>query len=654
MIIKRMTATFGKLTNETIELAGGLNIVEMPNEGGKTTWCAFIRTMLYGPKSGERGHAADKVRWIPWSGAPMEGTMEAEHGGVYYTLSRRSRGGSFMGDCETVITGTADRIPELSGKSPGDALIGAPESVFRRSAFIRRPAIAVDSDFELERKISSLVSAGDERDSFGEADARLAKKHRRIRNRQGGELPEAEARAAELEKTLSRIGEASLEQARISAEIEAYRAAADEMRENIAQRELWEKKKKAQRWAAASEMERVKEKALSDAKAALCISGREITQADTALAADASERLSAALLRQTEAEKALGSLSVGPGGSKKLWLISLCAFAAFAILAVIFTVTEPTAAALALFAAAALCAAVAVYGIIASKRAREKTKNIMQRAENALEEATRAVDSARAEYDSRLAFIGGDEARAKALLDCAAAAEREYAAAKNNAAALYYLRDDEALVSSAVEPEGKTATREMLERTTERISVLSRELAVAQGEVKHLSDPAVIASELELTRQLVRELTLEEDAVSAARAALSEAAALMRSRFSPIVSAAAGEYLSAMTGGRYPAIFFDREMRFETRRRDEAVPRPSVLLSEGTEDQMYLAVRLAISQLVLGGPEPCPLILDGVLDSFDDERASLALKLLKSIAEKRQVILFTCHTREKRLLSELV
>ena len=48
MIIKNMDASFGGLENAHMELEPGLNIIEAPNEAGKSTWCGFIRTMLYG------------------------------------------------------------------------------------------------------------------------------------------------------------------------------------------------------------------------------------------------------------------------------------------------------------------------------------------------------------------------------------------------------------------------------------------------------------------------------------------------------------------------------------------------------------------------------------------------------------------------------
>ena len=78
MRINALHASFGKLENESLTFHDGLNVIYAPNESGKSTWCAFIRAMLFGVDSAERarsGHLPDKTKYSPWSGAPMEGSM---------------------------------------------------------------------------------------------------------------------------------------------------------------------------------------------------------------------------------------------------------------------------------------------------------------------------------------------------------------------------------------------------------------------------------------------------------------------------------------------------------------------------------------------------------------------------------------------------
>ena len=57
-------------------------------------------------------------------------------------------------------------------------------------------------------------------------------------------------------------------------------------------------------------------------------------------------------------------------------------------------------------------------------------------------------------------------------------------------------------------------------------------------------------------------------------------------------------------------------------------------------------MRLAICELVLPEGDPIPLLLDDALTNFDDGRCAAALRFLRQEAETRQILLFTCHSRE--------
>ena len=66
-------------------------------------------------------------------------------------------------------------------------------------------------------------------------------------------------------------------------------------------------------------------------------------------------------------------------------------------------------------------------------------------------------------------------------------------------------------------------------------------------------------------------------------------------------------------------------------------------MSDGTADQLYLALRLAGLEDYLANNEPMPFIVDDILIKFDDERAAVALQVLADISRKTQVIFFTHH-----------
>jgi len=66
-------------------------------------------------------------------------------------------------------------------------------------------------------------------------------------------------------------------------------------------------------------------------------------------------------------------------------------------------------------------------------------------------------------------------------------------------------------------------------------------------------------------------------------------------------------------------------------------------MSDGSRDQLFLALRLASLERYLDHNEPMPLIVDDILINFDDQRAEATLKVLAELAERTQVIFFTHH-----------
>lgn len=66
-------------------------------------------------------------------------------------------------------------------------------------------------------------------------------------------------------------------------------------------------------------------------------------------------------------------------------------------------------------------------------------------------------------------------------------------------------------------------------------------------------------------------------------------------------------------------------------------------MSEGTCDQLYLALKLASLEHWLEQHGPMPFIIDDILVNFDDERATAALRALADLSQQTQVIFFTHH-----------
>jgi uncharacterized protein YhaN len=107
----------------------------------------------------------------------------------------------------------------------------------------------------------------------------------------------------------------------------------------------------------------------------------------------------------------------------------------------------------------------------------------------------------------------------------------------------------------------------------------------------------------------------------------------------------AGRLFSALTGERYDGLEADDEdgRPVMLARRADRSTCPVARLSEGTLDQLYLALRLASLARHGVGAERIPLVADDLLASFDDVRARAALQVLRRFGEGNQTILFTHH-----------
>ena len=208
MIIYEMQATFGKLQNETLTLTPGLNILEAPNEWGKSTWCAFLTAMLYGVDTRAKTSKttlADKERFAPWSGAPMAGRIDLCWQGRDITIERSTRRRVPMGEFRAYETASGLPVPELTADNCGQLLLGVEQSVFRRAGFIRFSDLPLTQDDNLRTRLNALVTTGDD---SGDGE-KLARELRDLKNtiqyNRRGLLPEAEAAQAALRQKLEDI-----------------------------------------------------------------------------------------------------------------------------------------------------------------------------------------------------------------------------------------------------------------------------------------------------------------------------------------------------------------------------------------------------------------------------------------------------------------
>ena len=719
-----MTATFGKLQGRSLELGDGLNIIEAPNETGKSTWCAFLLSILYGVNSRERdraGFIADKNRFAPWSGAAMSGRMDCGTELGELTLTRATRRQtSPMGEFSAVYAGTNEPVPGLTGAACGETLLGISREVFERSAFIRQNNLPISQDAELERRIAALISSGEEGTSYTEAADALKKQLNRRRHNRTGQLPALETELAELDRQLSESNSLARQLVQARSEVEALSRRAEILQAELTDCDRWEAAQRRQALSgaasaaeqaevrAAQVQERLQQDQIPENETIARLRGAIVNLETTRRAVDKarSERDEAmkALLRaeaavnespfagQTaeEARKSAASVPDSAPWPLSELLPSIFLGALALILSIISILGINDAFANAIFFGIPCAISALVIPIYKNHKWQKETSAFLKKhgvssaAELRMQAAAyaklcEARDTAQANANAKSAaadtlyntltsneqgillevrrFAPGafDIPTADRLLRACAVRRKELAEAES-AAREARLRCDlqaQQLPEADVPAEELPVPPRSRETVTADLEAVRTALAQARsgadrltGQLHGLTPPDQLrARQAELEDQRAG-LEAEYSAIRLAMETLDQANTTLQNRFSPELGRRAAEIFAQLTGSRYSGVVLDRSFRLSAEPAGDPVFRDAALLSAGTLDQLYLAVRLAICDLVLPPEKEVPIVLDDALANFDDDRCAAALEFLKAAAGNRQILLFTCHSRE--------
>ena len=719
MEIHYLNATFGRLEQQELHLHPGLNLICAPNESGKSTWSAFIRTMLYGLSTRDRGPLADKNRYAPWSGAAMQGRMDLLADGRACTLLRNTRRANApMGGFSCSYTGTATPVEGLTALNAGEQLLGVPREVFERSAFIGQNALAVQHDTELERRISALITTGEEDASYTESYERLKKQlNRRRSNRTNGQIPVLEREIDRVQETLREVDALQQQARQAQEETDALERRVAALQRQATQQQTQQRQERVNAYRdavqAAEDAQRHAD-ALTHAAVALpedtalsLLEGQaaalppELSAlAEKRRAAEDARRAAeeiraaweahplypddaAALERRADAivpEKApspflpffTGSLVVVATVLAFLirsrGLLPFCLFLTMAGLGVISTLLAVKFRRQAIverknFAAqqrAALEEQIAEYLPL-----RQQAADNAETARRAQALADDAEESCRARLTALLVQVRRFAPEAAGLSDAQTAlAEMRrrrsaLAAAQQQAREAVLYRD--ALRGQLTEAElsqpAATITPDTAEDVTEALAQAQQALTEARrrydtllGRIRALDSSSDLTAQLSQKQEELARLQEEYDAIALAMTALEQANTTLQNRFSPALGARAAEIFAALTAGKYDKVLLSSDLSLSAEAAGDPMSRSIQQLSQGAADQLYLAVRLAICDMVLPAEKHVPLILDDALVTFDDDRLRAALDYLLSESKNRQILLFTCHDRERAYL----
>ena len=715
MRIYSMTATFGKLNHASITLEPGLNVIEAPNEWGKSTWCAFILAMLYGIDTSSRSKKdfiPDKERYAPWSGVPMSGRMDIHWNGRDITIERSTKGRVVFGQFKAYETESGIPVPQLTAANCGEMLLGVEQSVFARAGFIRLKDMPVTQDESLRRRLNALVTTGDESGSADDLAQKLRDLKNRCRFNRSGLLPQTETQQRELTQKLEEMASLQLQVKAIEnrqEELKAYQGellghkqalqyeedrnfagklAMTRAQLEIAQQRVENLEMVCQDLPSPRELE---QKKLQIQKLQ---NQKEALQMQIQLQPPAPQMPEpipqfrgldpAAAVEQTRADRQEFqqlSNSIRPARAF-LWIIGLVLLIAGVAMAVLMKIPYLL----------ILGAVVLVLGIILQvSRSNQNERLQMQMRmlarkyapiepdqweEEARQYADRQLryEAELEDYRSQLREMNGqlrDVAQQLEIMtngQSASRYEQEMAAAlQQHTAYADALRERSRLremvgtlesthreVLPPERPDELTFTMPETERILSDVSAEIRQLHVrmgqCQGRMEALGDASALRNQLDKVNRRIAELEKVYSAVVLAQQTMETAKLELQRRFAPRISQRTQELFGLLTEGRYQRIALGEDLAVSTAAEGEDTLRSCLWRSDGTADQLYLALRLAVAEELT--PE-APLVLDDAFVRFDDDRLREILKILHQTGESKQVILFTCQSRERKIMEEL-
>ena len=710
MRIYRMRATFGKLEDQMLELQPGMNIIEAPNEWGKSTWCAFLVAMLYGIETRARttqAALAEKEKYAPWSGSPMEGRMDLNWNGRDITIERRTKGRTPFGVFKAYETATGLEVEELTGANCGQMLLGVEKSVFTRTGFLRLNDLPVTQDEALRRRLNALVTTGDESGAGETLGAKLKELKNACRYNRSGLLPKAEAELAALEEKqrewirLNREAEETVlrqEQTEVylrqllnhRAALAYQHALADQKRVQVAQQAVDEAAARRERLEAECAQLPSRETAEEKRRQVSALQQQWLeaqTEAQTlppkpekpeAMAAfEGVDR--AELLKKVQADAALYGVLREKQRKKPVlgWTIMI-----LGLLGIVLS------AAFQLWGAIGLAALVLAAGMVVFSGTQKQRKAAAAEAEALaghypwrdpdrwVYEADSYVNRM-VQYEDRIAR----RQAAQEVLEQQSMAIRHRMDALTQGRDLHsvledlqqvtdrwngledaredmiqaetYLQSIRAMAKSAQPPEfedslvlSEMETNRLIGEYTARQSQQIGQLGKLRGAMNAIGDDRILQDRIDSLRKRIAALEEISAALEIAQQTLAAATEQLQRRFAPRITERAKALFARLTDGRYDRLNLTRELAVDTAAAGELTMHSAQWRSEGTVDQLYIALRLAVAEELV--PE-APLVLDDALVRFDDRRLKNALLLLEEVSASRQVILFTCQKREGEL-----
>jgi uncharacterized protein YhaN len=686
MLIRKLKLNyFGRFNNKEIELKPGINLIYGENEAGKSTIHTFIKGMFFGIQR-QRGRAAATkedlyTRYLPWDypGA-YTGSMEIEIDGRMYQLQRSFHVNDKSFSMIDLVTGREIR---QSDDMLAELIPGFSESTFKNTISIEQLKAQTDSELaaQVNNYIANLSVAGSKEIDIAKAVSFLNEQRKRLEATRNPEalktlqsaIEDGNAGEEKLERLTLQLCELleqekqmQLQKGKLILDLESEAARRMENLPAILEKYRIYQELQQQVVQLDGQIAQLKNKLGENEKQRSIFDQLKVDKKEA-------EALRNDLYELEKQEQELGlELDIVHKRSNKALFYSIPAAMAIALLMLILSGLHFVGF---LLGAASLIIGVTGY-IILNQKNRKSMRELQGRKEAIDKKRTDARNGimdilTRHQVNTIEALTDKQEVLFRSLvaientMDQIKEHEERKCSIQDNIDSIY----DSVMTYLQYFITTDDLTPEAMQRLTYELRLRKQETLIRQTELNESLETcrlrmekvrweisALEGNEEELLNNQLKyeklskqeaESGVELEAIKLALSSIGELSAGIHDSFGQQLNNAVSVVIGEVTGHKYNDLKVDEKLDIKVGRNGNYVLLER--LSAGTIDQVYFALRLAVADLLMGKDE-VPLLFDDSFALYDDTRVKAALM---EVSKRSQIILFTCHKREQKLLEEL-
>lgn len=624
MIIKDIQLTnFGKFNHKSMPLEPGLNIIYGENEAGKTTLHTFIRGMLFGIEK-QRGKASGKdlySKYEPWDNpSNYQGIMRIENNGVTYRIER-----NFSRQFKSFKVINEDAGVELSTEEIDDLFMGLDESCYYNTISISQLGSVTDKELEviLKNYAANLGATKSMEINIKEAFVDLDAQKKKIM--QDNKIGEEETLQKYLKNAQEQLDLSEREQHAIIASVEQKRETAARFSERKKELSALDKKRLEELEKHNSRKDKLYQDVMSYTA--------EVEKNTATL--DKIREHKAELERQL-LEKGVDSSETMENLYDKVINRSNMPIAFIIMALALIGATVGLAIGNIEFLAfkeywmkPAICLCGAVVCLLLAVIRYSVNKKRKKKKLEALKELRLVLDKLEAAKHEELYTQRQLDSKREAL----------------NSTQEQILKEEEREIDAQDYSED---IKEIEEKERELNDVISKaRWALEQKKENDIQTEKQI-EELQERLERIRNAKVEIEAIEEAKRNIEDIADEIRNSFGKKLNERASYYMGQITNGKYDRLTIDERLNISINSRKALISASK--LSKGTIEQVYMALRLAAADIIFDKDKK-PILLDDAFVMYDNKRMGNTLKFMSENME--QVILFSCHTREKVMADKL-